>query len=164
MLTTTYLLCHKYHIIYIQAVDDLEFDMKFDSESAVLIRECQSAKLYYAEKDDFEKAAIFKEIEDQLKDIGMKIASLETRKATAIVADDFKNAKRWNDEIDQLRTVAHDKLENAPDIFKFRQVFSAGKNNIVNSSSSKEGEGGGKELFPTNALLPSEDQQLNFKK
>ena len=163
MLTTTYLLCHKYHIIYIQAVDDLEFDMKFDSESAVLIRECQSAKLYYAEKDDFEKAAIFKEIEDQLKDIGMKIASLETRKATAIVADDFKNAKRWNDEIDQLRTVAHDKLENAPDIFKFRQVFSAGKNNNVNSSSSKEGEGG-KELFPTNALLPSEDQQLNFKK
>ena len=164
MLTTTYLLCHKYHIIYIQAVDDLEFDMKFDSESAVLIRECQSAKLYYAEKDDFEKAAIFKEIEDQLKDIGMKIASLETRKATAIVADDFKNAKRWNDEIDQLRIVAHDKLENAPDIFKFRQVFSAGKNNNVNSSSSKEGEGG-KELFPTNALLPrSEDQQLNFKK
>ena len=163
MLTTTYLLCHKYHIIYIQAVDDLEFDMKFDSESAVLIRECQSAKLYYAEKDDFEKAAIFKEIEDQLKDIGMKIASLETRKATAIVADDFKNAKRWNDEIDQLRIVAHDKLENAPDIFKFRQVFSAGKNNIVNSSSSKEG-GGGKEFFPTNNALPSEDQQLNFKK
>ena len=80
-----------------------------------------------------------------------------------VIEDDFKNAKRWNDEIDQLRTVAHDKLENAPDIFKFRQVFSAGKNNIVNSSSSKEGEGG-KELFPTNALLPSEDQQLNFKK
>ena len=31
--------------------------MKFDSDSAVLIRECQGAKLYYAERDEFEKAA-----------------------------------------------------------------------------------------------------------
>ena len=68
-----------------------------------------------------------KSIEDQLKDIGMKISSLETKKATAIVADNFKAAKRWNDEIDKLRTVAHEKLENAPDIYKYRQVFSVEK-------------------------------------
>jgi hypothetical protein len=116
-------------------VDDLDFDMKFDSDSAVLIRECQSAKLYYAEKDDFEKAAAFKEIEDQLKDIGMKISSLETKKATAIVNDDFKTAKRWNDQIDELRVISHDKLENAPDIFKYRQVFSSEKNNQSNNLS-----------------------------
>ena len=114
--------------------------MKFDSDSAVLIRECQSAKLYYAEKDDFEKAAAFKEIEDQLKDIGMKISSLETKKAAAIVNDDFKAAKRWNDQIDELRVISHNKLENAPDIFKYRQVFSSEKNNQSNDlgSSSKK--------------------------
>lgn len=98
--------------------------MKFDSDSAKLIRECQNAKLYYAERDDFDKAAMFKEIEDDLKEIGMKIAALETKKAAAIVSDDFKAAKRWNEELEGLRDLAHKKLEEAPDIYKYRQVFS----------------------------------------
>ena len=115
--------------------------MKFDSDSAKLIRECQSAKLYYAERDDFDKAATYKQIEDDLKEIGMKIAALETKKTAAIVGDDFKAAKRWNDEADGLRDLAHTKLEEAPDIYKYRQVFS----NHVEVASKDNGDAGGQD-------------------
>ena len=115
--------------------------MKFDSDSAKLIRECQSAKLYYAEKDDFDKAAAYKEIEDDLKEIGMKIAALETKKAAAIVGDDFKAAKRWNGDVEGLRELAHLKLEEAPDIYRYRQVFS----HQVEVASKDSGDTGGQD-------------------
>merc|ERR1712146_674515 len=87
-------------------------------------------------------------------------SSLETKKAAAIVNDDFKAAKRWNDQIDELRVISHNKLENAPDIFKYRQVFSSEKNNQSNDlgSSSKKMT----DTDPNSKPLPSEFDLANI--
>jgi hypothetical protein len=101
-------------------IDGITFDMRYDKATAMIIRECQAAKLYFAERDQFEEAAALKAIEDTLKDTAVTISTKEALKAKAIRADDYKLAKRINGEIDELRKPGRCVLDDSEAMKKYR--------------------------------------------
>ena len=101
-------------------IDGITFDMRYDKATAMIIRECQAAKLYFAERDQFEEAAALKAIEDTLKETAVTISTKEALKAKAIRADDYKLAKRINDEIDELRKPGRCVLDDSEAMRKYR--------------------------------------------
>ena len=86
--------------------------MQFDRTTAVEIRQCREAKLYWAKLNDFKKAATLKTAENKLRELGVNIANLELSKSTAISSEDFKLAEKISMKIVDIRIVAMEELND----------------------------------------------------
>lgn len=82
--------------------DDLSFDLRFDAKTAARIREIQIAKDQAVTMEDYDQAKRLKQMEEQLKSIGLQLARLETQKRDAVANEDYDSAKRIKDEINML--------------------------------------------------------------
>ncbi|DAZ92690.1 TPA: hypothetical protein N0F65_010109 [Lagenidium giganteum] len=84
------------------ATDDLAFDLRFDAKTAERIREIHIAKEKAVAMEDYDQAKRLKQMEEQLKSIGLQLARLETQKREAVANEDYDLAKRVKDEIAML--------------------------------------------------------------
>lgn len=82
--------------------DDLSFDLRFDAKTAARIREIQIAKDQAVAMEDYDQAKRLKQMEEQLKSIGLQLARLEAQKRDAVANEDYDQAKRIKDEINLL--------------------------------------------------------------
>lgn len=82
--------------------DDLSFDLRFDAKTAARIREIQIAKDQAVATEDYDQAKRLKQMEEQLKSIGLQLARLEAQKRDAVANEDYDLAKRIKDEINLL--------------------------------------------------------------
>lgn len=82
--------------------DDLSFDLRFDAKTAARIREIQIAKDQAVAMEDYDQAKRLKQMEEQLKSIGLQLARLEAQKRDAVANEDYDLAKRIKDEINML--------------------------------------------------------------
>ena len=108
-----------------QNSDEVSFDMQFDCTTAIKIRECQAAKIFWAKQSEFKKAAIFKSVENKLKRAGTEIAGLELLKSSAIASEDFKTAERMSLEIDAARKKIIEDLHDQEMYQQFIREFKA---------------------------------------
>ncbi|GMF35745.1 unnamed protein product [Phytophthora lilii] len=81
---------------------DLSFDMRFDAKTAARIREIQVAKDQAVENEDYDQAKRLKQMEEQLKSIGLQLARLEAQKREAVANEDYDLAKKIKQEIGML--------------------------------------------------------------
>lgn len=84
------------------ASEDLSFDLRFDAKTAARIREIQVAKDHAVAMEDYDQAKRLKQMEEQLKSIGLQLARLEAQKRDAVANEDYDAAKRIKDEISLL--------------------------------------------------------------
>ncbi|KAF1328219.1 Centrosomal protein, partial [Globisporangium splendens] len=82
--------------------DDLSFDLRFDAKTAARIREIQIVKDQAVAMEDYDQAKRLKQMEEQLKSIGLQFARLESQKRDAVANEDYDLAKRIKDEICML--------------------------------------------------------------
>lgn len=82
--------------------DDPSFDLRFDAKTAARIREIQIAKDQAVAMEDYDQAKQLKQMEEQLKSIGLQLARLEAQKRDAVANEDYDLAKRIKDEISLL--------------------------------------------------------------
>lgn len=82
--------------------DDASFDLRFDAKTAARIREIQIAKDQAVAMEDYDQAKRLKQMEEQLKSIGLQLARLEAQKRDAVANEDYDLAKRIKDEISML--------------------------------------------------------------
>ncbi|KAL4168322.1 hypothetical protein KRP22_011724 [Phytophthora ramorum] len=81
---------------------DLSFDMRFDAKTAARIREIQVAKDQAVANEDYDQAKRLKQMEEQLKSIGLQLARLEAQKKEAVENEDYDLAKKIKHEIGML--------------------------------------------------------------
>ncbi|KAL4094416.1 hypothetical protein PRIC1_010077 [Phytophthora ramorum] len=81
---------------------DLSFDMRFDAKTAARIREIQVAKDQAVANEDYDQAKRLKQMEEQLKSIGLQLARLEAQKKEAVENEDYDLAKKIKHEIGTL--------------------------------------------------------------
>ncbi|POM72333.1 Hypothetical protein PHPALM_10963 [Phytophthora palmivora] len=84
------------------AAGDLSFDMRFDAKTAARIREIQVAKDQAVANEDYDQAKRLKQMEEQLKSIGLQLARLEAQKREAVANEDYDLAKKIKLEIGML--------------------------------------------------------------
>ncbi|KAG6587247.1 uncharacterized protein IUM83_02854 [Phytophthora cinnamomi] len=82
--------------------EDLSFDMRFDAKTAARIREIQVAKDQAVANEDYDQAKRLKQMEEQLKSIGLQLARLEAQKREAVANEDYDLAKKIKHEIGML--------------------------------------------------------------
>lgn len=82
--------------------DDLSFDLRFDAKTAARIREIQVAKDQAVAQEDYDQAKRLKQMEEQLKSIGLQLTRLEAQKREAVANEDYDLAKQIKDEINML--------------------------------------------------------------
>lgn len=107
-------------------MDDLAFDMHFDKETSGKIRQVHAAKEQAVVSEDYDLAKQLKQLEENLKNIGLQIAKLEVEKRTAASQEDYDRAKNVKKEIQQLRDVMAQKIAQVPSL--------ARNNNMDNSN------------------------------
>jgi len=122
-----------------QRTDGISFDMQFDRTTALEIRKCRAAKLYWAKLNDFKKAAALKSAENKLRELGIKISNLELSKTTAITAEDFKLAEKISMKIVDMRIAAMGDLDDS-----YKGLIAEYKGLIIDDDEEEvEEEGGG---------------------
>lgn len=84
------------------SADDLSFDLRFDAKTAARIREIQIAKDQAVASEDYDQAKRLKQMEEQLKSIGLQLTRLEAQKRDAVANEDYDLAKQIKDEIAML--------------------------------------------------------------
>ncbi|GMF40249.1 unnamed protein product [Phytophthora fragariaefolia] len=77
-------------------------DMRFDAKTAARIREIQIAKDQAVASEDYDQAKRLKQMEEQLKSIGLQLARLEAQKREAVANEDYDLAKKIKHEIGLL--------------------------------------------------------------
>ncbi|KAK1946836.1 Centrosomal protein [Phytophthora citrophthora] len=82
--------------------EDLSFDMRFDAKTAAKIREIQVAKDQAVANEDYDQAKRLKQMEEQLKSVGLQLARLEAQKREAVANEDYDQAKKIKQEIGML--------------------------------------------------------------
>ncbi|KAE8989823.1 hypothetical protein PR003_g24522 [Phytophthora rubi] len=82
--------------------EDLSFDLRFDAKTAARIREIQVAKDQAVANEDYDQAKRLKQMEEQLKSIGLQLARLEAQKREAVANEDYDLAKKIKHEIGML--------------------------------------------------------------
>jgi len=82
--------------------EDLSFNMRFDAKTAARIREIQVAKDQAVANEDYDQAKRLKQMEEQLKSIGLQLARLEAQKREAVASEDYDLAKNIKHEIGML--------------------------------------------------------------
>ncbi|EEY59893.1 uncharacterized protein PITG_13040 [Phytophthora infestans T30-4] len=81
---------------------DQSFDMRFDAKTAARIREIQVAKDQAVANEDYDQAKRLKQMEEQLKSVGLQLARLEAQKREAVANEDYDLAKKIKHEIGML--------------------------------------------------------------
>ncbi|KAF4039552.1 UvrB/uvrC motif-containing protein [Phytophthora infestans] len=81
---------------------DQSFDMRFDAKTAARIREIQVAKDQAVANEDYDQAKRLKQMEEQLKSVGLQLARLEAQKREAVANEDYDLAKKIKHEISML--------------------------------------------------------------
>ncbi|KAG2520679.1 hypothetical protein BBO99_00001698 [Phytophthora kernoviae] len=82
--------------------EDLSFDMRFDAKTAAKIREIRVAKDQAVANEDYDQAKRLKQMEEQLKSVGLQLSRLETQKREAVANEDYDLAKKIKQEIGML--------------------------------------------------------------
>ncbi|KAG3084871.1 hypothetical protein PI124_g18264 [Phytophthora idaei] len=82
--------------------EDQSFDMRFDAKTAARIREIQVAKDQAVANEDYDQAKRLKQMEEQLKSVGLQLARLEAQKREAVANEDYDLAKKIKHEIGML--------------------------------------------------------------
>ncbi|KAL3664996.1 hypothetical protein V7S43_010171 [Phytophthora oleae] len=82
--------------------EDLSFDMRFDAKTAARIREIQGAKDQAVANEDYDQAKRLKQMEEQLKSVGLQLARLDAQKKEAVANEDYDLAKKIKQEIGML--------------------------------------------------------------
>ncbi|KAG7376677.1 hypothetical protein PHYPSEUDO_012923 [Phytophthora pseudosyringae] len=82
--------------------EDPSFDMRFDAKTAARIREIQVAKDQAVANEDYDQAKRLKQMEEQLKSVGLQLARLEAQKREAVANEDYDLAKKIKQEIGTL--------------------------------------------------------------
>ena len=95
-------------------LDDLAFDMAFDAETADKIRHISAAKNACVNNEDYEAAKALKQVEQQMKAIGVQLAKMESQKSTAVAREDYDAAQGLKREIARLRQGIEQRLSNIP--------------------------------------------------
>lgn len=81
---------------------DLSFDLRFDAKTAARIREIQVAKDQAVANEDYDQAKRLKQMEEQLKSVGLQLSRLEAQKREAVANEDYDLAKKIKHEIGLL--------------------------------------------------------------
>ncbi|ETI46132.1 hypothetical protein F441_09406 [Phytophthora nicotianae CJ01A1] len=81
---------------------DQSYDMRFDAKTAARIREIQVAKDQAVANEDYDQAKRLKQMEEQLKSVGLQLARLEAQKREAVANEDYDLAKKIKHEIGML--------------------------------------------------------------
>ncbi|KUF94837.1 Pseudouridylate synthase 7 [Phytophthora nicotianae] len=80
---------------------DQSYDMRFDAKTAARIREIQVAKDQAVANEDYDQAKRLKQMEEQLKSVGLQLARLEAQKREAVANEDYDLAKKIKHEIER---------------------------------------------------------------
>ncbi|KAG7395995.1 hypothetical protein PHYBOEH_002901 [Phytophthora boehmeriae] len=87
---------------------DMSFDMRFDAKTAAKIREIQVAKDQAVANEDYDQAKRLKQMEEQLKSVGLQLSRLEAQKREAVANEDYDLAKKIKHEIGMLEASVAD--------------------------------------------------------
>ena len=97
-----------------EKLNDLAFDLAFDRATADKIRSINTAKAHCVQREDFQAAKALKNVEQQMKAIGVQLAKMETQKQTAVDREDYDTARTLRDEIKRLRDGVDARLAAIP--------------------------------------------------
>jgi len=97
-----------------EKLNDLAFDMAFDRATADKIRAINAAKSECVAREDFQAAKALKNVENQMKAIGVQLAKMENQKQTAVDREDYDAARTLRDEIRRLRDGVDARLASIP--------------------------------------------------
>ena len=115
-----------------EKLNDLAFDLAFDKATADKIRSINTAKAQCVKREDFQAAKALKNVENQMKAIGVQLSKMESQKKTACAREDYDAAKTLRDEISRLRDGVEARLMAIPAYIQF-----------VNGGAAGNGGGGG---------------------
>ena len=121
-----------------EKLNDLAFDLAFDRATADKIRSINSAKADCVAREDFQAAKALKNVENQMKAIGVQLAKMESQKQTAVAREDYDAARTLRDEIKRLRDGVDNRLAAIPAYKEF-----VGAYNELDESGGGGGGGGG---------------------
>ncbi|RLN45178.1 hypothetical protein BBJ29_006187 [Phytophthora kernoviae] len=76
--------------------------MRFDAKTAAKIKEIRVAKDQAVANEDYDQAKRLKQMEEQLKSVGLQLSRLETQKREAVANEDYDLAKKIKQEIGML--------------------------------------------------------------
>lgn len=91
-------------------LNDLSIDMNLDPQTTSKLRNLSEAKLRAVETEDYITAKKIKSVENDLKDLGTRLAQLEIAKRKAVENEDYDQAKDLKDECDSLREDIENKV------------------------------------------------------
>lgn len=94
-------------------LNDLSIDMNLDATTTVKLRLLSEAKVKAVSKEDYVTAKKIKLVENDLKDIGMKLARLDIEKRKAVENEDYDTAKELKDQCDALRDEIERKVSSS---------------------------------------------------
>ncbi|OWZ17499.1 hypothetical protein PHMEG_0008558 [Phytophthora megakarya] len=147
--------------------DDLSFDMRFDAKTAARIREIQVAKDQAVANEDYDQAKRLKQMEEQLKSIGLQLARLEAQKREAVTNEDYDLAKKIKQEIGMLEaSVGSNETQPilpippvAPDMYPEEQPPVDKSGSIYGDNGpARQSAQGGYEQNPTKSSDYAEDE------
>ena len=107
-------------------LNDLAFDLAFDKATADKIRSINTAKAQCVKREDFQAAKALKNVENQMKAIGVQLSKMESQKKTACAREDYDAAKTLRDEISRLRDGVEARLMAIPAYIQFVNGGAAG--------------------------------------
>jgi centrosomal protein CEP104 len=120
-----------------EKLNDLAFDIAFDKATADKIRSINTAKAECVKREDFQAAKALKNVENQMKAIGVQLAKMESQKKTACDREDYDTARTLRDEIRRLREGVDNRLEAIP---AYKQFVNGGDDNDSKTFSSKNND------------------------
>ena len=114
-----------------EKLNDLAFDLAFDRATADKIRSINAAKAECVMREDFQAAKALKNVENQMKAIGVQLAKMESQKQTAVAREDYDAARTLRDEIRRLRDGVDARLAAIP---AYKEFVSGGGNDGMSES------------------------------
>lgn len=93
------------------SLSDLSNDLNLDPHTANILRSLSDAKARAVESEDYLTAKQIKVIENELKELGVRMAQLEVAKRKAVNDEDYDRAALLKEETEELRTEIQNKVD-----------------------------------------------------